>query len=40
MKKVNLIISTLATLFVFCSTNSFSQDWPQWRGLNRDGKGT
>jgi outer membrane protein assembly factor BamB len=40
MKKVNLIISTLATLFVFCSTNSFSQDWPQWRGLNRDGKVT
>ncbi len=40
MKKVNLIISVIATLFIFSSTNSFSQDWPQWRGLNRDSKVT
>jgi outer membrane protein assembly factor BamB len=40
MKKVNLIISMLATLFIFSSAESFSQDWPQWRGLNRDSKVT
>ncbi len=39
MKKVNLIISVLVTLFIF-SANSFSQDWPQWRGINRDSKVT
>ena len=38
MKKVNLVISVLVTLFIFNSAVSFSQDWPQWRGLNRDGK--
>ena len=40
MKKVNLIISVIATLIIFGSTNSFSQDWPQWRGINRDSKVT
>jgi len=38
MKKINLIISVTATLIIFSSANSFSQDWPQWRGINRDGK--
>lgn len=38
MKKINLIISLLITLSIFSSTDSFSQDWPQWRGINRDGK--
>jgi outer membrane protein assembly factor BamB len=40
MKKINPIISVLAALILFSSTNSFSQDWPQWRGLNRDSKVT
>ncbi|MCX6255438.1 MAG: PQQ-like beta-propeller repeat protein [Bacteroidia bacterium] len=40
MKKVNLVISVIATLIIFSSTDSFSQDWPQWRGINRDSKVT
>lgn len=40
MKKVNLIISVLITLVFICSTVSYSQDWPQWRGINRDSKVT
>jgi outer membrane protein assembly factor BamB len=38
MKKINLIISVTATFIIFSSANSFSQDWPQWRGINRAGK--
>jgi outer membrane protein assembly factor BamB len=40
MKKINPIISVIAALILFSSSNSFSQDWPQWRGLNRDSKVT
>jgi outer membrane protein assembly factor BamB len=40
MEKRNLIISVIITLTFFCSFNSFSQDWPQWRGINRDSKVT
>jgi outer membrane protein assembly factor BamB len=40
MKKANLIISVIATLIIFSSTDSFSQDWPQWRGIGRDSKVT
>jgi outer membrane protein assembly factor BamB len=40
MKKSYLIISVIAALIIFSSTNSFSQDWPQWRGINRDSKVT
>ena len=40
MKKANLIISVIATLIIFNSTDSFSQDWPQWRGIGRDSKVT
>lgn len=40
MKKSNLIISVLVTLFVLSSSVSFCQDWPQWRGTDRDGKVT
>jgi outer membrane protein assembly factor BamB len=40
MKKIRLITSVLVTLLVLSSSNSFSQDWPQWRGLNRDSKVT
>ena len=40
MKKLNLAISLITALFIFCSTDSFSQDWPQFRGSNRDAKVT
>ena len=40
MKKIRLITSVLVTLLVLSSSNSFSQDWPQWRGMNRDSKVT
>jgi outer membrane protein assembly factor BamB len=40
MKKSNLIISAIVALIAISTTNSFSQDWPQWRGLNRDSKVT
>ena len=40
MKNFNLIISVLVSLLIFSSTDSYSQDWPQWRGINRDGKVT
>lgn len=38
MKKV---IKTMALFFCFCAVNSListAQDWPQWRGVNRDSK--
>jgi len=38
MKNVRLIISVLVTLFVLSSSVSLCQDWPQWRGPDRDGK--
>jgi outer membrane protein assembly factor BamB len=38
MKNVRLIISVLVTLFVLSSSVSLCQDWPQWRGTDRDGK--
>ncbi|MEI6050661.1 MAG: PQQ-binding-like beta-propeller repeat protein [Bacteroidota bacterium] len=40
MKKISLIISVVATLIIISSTDSFSQDWPQWRGIGRDSKVT
>jgi len=40
MKKLNLAISVITTLIIFCSTDSFSQEWPQFRGTSRDGKVT
>lgn len=40
MKKVNLVFILFVTLIIVSSTNSFSQDWPQWRGINRDSKVT
>jgi outer membrane protein assembly factor BamB len=40
MKKVNLIFSLLSVLLLFSATISYSQDWPQWRGINRDSKVT
>lgn len=40
MKKVNLVFILFVTFIIVSSTNSFSQDWPQWRGINRDSKVT
>jgi len=40
MKKVNPITSVLFTLLIFSSSFCFSQDWPQWRGMDRDSKVT
>ena len=39
MKKTNLLFIALAGILVLVMTSSaFAQDWPQWRGANRDGK--
>jgi outer membrane protein assembly factor BamB len=40
MKNVRLIISVLVALFVLSSSVTLGQDWPQWRGTDRDGKVT
>jgi outer membrane protein assembly factor BamB len=40
MKKAKLIIGVIVTLIILSSTDSFSQDWPQWRGVGRDSKVT
>jgi outer membrane protein assembly factor BamB len=40
MKKSSLLITLLIALFFIGSLDSPAQDWPQWRGLNRDGKVT
>jgi outer membrane protein assembly factor BamB len=40
MKKAKTTISIFVTLIVLSSAASFSQDWPQWRGINRDSKVT
>ncbi|MCX6333619.1 MAG: PQQ-like beta-propeller repeat protein [Bacteroidia bacterium] len=39
MKKVNLVFSIMIMLLIY-SANLYSQDWPQFRGINRDGKVT
>ena len=41
MKKVKFSFSLLTVVLILISSiNTFSQDWPQWRGLTRDGKVT
>jgi len=40
MKKIRLLISVLVTFLILSSSYSFCQDWPQWRGINRDSKVT
>ena len=41
MKKSNQLFIAIAGFLVLAmTTNVFSQDWPQWRGVNRDGKVT
>ena len=38
MKKTIMLISVIVALIIFSSTVSFSQDWPQFRGMGRDSK--
>jgi outer membrane protein assembly factor BamB len=39
MKKVNFLFGAMIiAIVVFGSSNAYAQDWPQWRGINRDGK--
>jgi len=40
MKNVLLIISVIVALLILGSSVSSGQDWPQWRGPNRDSKVT
>jgi len=40
MKNVNPLISVIITLVLLSSTDSFSQNWTQWRGSTRDSKVT
>jgi outer membrane protein assembly factor BamB len=40
MKNVYLIISVLITILILSPADSYSQEWPQWRGINRDSKVT
>lgn len=41
MKKTNLVRSAMMlALILISSLNSYSQDWPQWRGIGRDCKVT
>lgn len=39
MKHATRAIGVLvAGLLLLCATGAFAQDWPQWRGIKRDGK--
>ncbi len=38
MKKASLTISLISVFLTFSITASYSQDWPQFRGVNRDSK--
>jgi outer membrane protein assembly factor BamB len=41
MKKMKILFQIMIViLLAISSTNIYSQDWPQWRGLNHDGKAT
>ena len=41
MKKANLSrVVMLGCVILICASCVFAQDWPQWRGANRDGKVT
>ena len=40
MKKISLIIGLLFSIMILNPSQSYSQDWPQWRGINRDSKVT
>lgn len=38
MKKLSFLFSVIFTLIILNSNYSYAQDWPQWRGINRDSK--
>ena len=40
MKKFNIEICSIIALVIFVSVDSFSQDWPQFRGIGRDSRVT
>jgi outer membrane protein assembly factor BamB len=40
MKRTTQLFSVIVTLILFGVTEAFSQEWPQWRGINRDSKVT
>jgi outer membrane protein assembly factor BamB len=40
MKRVKMLISAIIALVILISTDSYSQDWPQFRGIGRDSKVT
>jgi outer membrane protein assembly factor BamB len=38
MKKANQLSAVIVCVILMCTSCLFAQDWPQWRGPNRDGK--
>jgi outer membrane protein assembly factor BamB len=38
MKKANQLSAVMVCVILMCASCLFAQDWPQWRGPNRDGK--
>jgi len=38
MKKTNQLSAVMVCVILICASCLFAQDWPQWRGPNRDGK--
>ena len=38
MKKANQFSAVMVCVIMMCASCLFAQDWPQWRGPNRDGK--
>jgi len=38
MKKTNQLSVVMVCVILMCASCLFAQDWPQWRGPNRDGK--
>ena len=37
MRKNCFYITMMTAMLLIISMNSFAQDWPQWRGAQRDG---
>ncbi|MDR0794899.1 MAG: PQQ-like beta-propeller repeat protein [Tannerella sp.] len=37
MKKIGFIFLMMATVWIIAGMDLYAQDWPQWRGANRDG---
>ena len=37
MRKKGISFIMIATMLLTISIDSFAQDWPQWRGVQRDG---